>query len=228
MWASVSAKFAVTGGATAGIPTQAPAWQLSDDVLSLPSSQAVPSDFPAFRHKPVGGSHAPAFWQSLPFPHTTGLLPTHVPEEHLSVWVQRLLSLQTVPSALFGFEQPPVDVLHVPTKWHWSRAVHTTGLLPVQLPLWQESVCVHALPSLQATPLALTGLLQVPVEVLHTPTSWHWLLAVQTTGFPPVQVPAWQVSVCVQALLSLQTTPSALLGLEQTPVDVSQVPTVWH
>jgi hypothetical protein len=29
------------------MPTHAPAWQLFDEVLSLPSSQAVPSDFPA-------------------------------------------------------------------------------------------------------------------------------------------------------------------------------------
>jgi hypothetical protein len=98
----------------------------------------------------------------------------------------------------------------------------------VQLPLWQVSARVQAFPSLQATPLAFAGLLQIPVEALHTPMSWHWLLALQTTGFPPVQVPAWQVSVRVQASLSSQATPSALLGLEQTPVDVSQVPTEWH
>jgi hypothetical protein len=84
-----------------------------------------------------------------------------------------LLSLQAVPSALFGFGQTPVEVLHIPATWHWSLAVHTTGLAPPQLPFWQVSVLVQALPSLQATPLAFTGLLQVPFAVLHTPTSWH-------------------------------------------------------
>lgn len=87
---------------------------------------------------------------------------------------------------------------------------------------------VQALPSLQATPLAFAGLLHVPFEVLHTPTSWHWSEAVQTTGFPPVQVPVWQVSVRVQPLPSLQVVPSALFGFEQAPVDVSQAPTTWH
>jgi hypothetical protein len=40
----------------------------------------------------------------------------------------------------------------------------------------------------------------------------------------PVQVPAWQVSVWVQALLSAQAAPFALLGFEQIPVEVLHVP----
>jgi len=35
-------------------------------------------------------------------------------------------------------------------------------------------------------------------------------------GFPPMHVPFWQVSVCVQALLSLQE--AVLLGCEQVPL----------
>ena len=54
---------------------------------------------------------------------------------------------------------------------------------------------------------SLAGLEQVPVAGLHVPASWHWSLAVQTTGFEPVHVPLWQVSVCVQALPSLQVVP---------------------
>ena len=49
-------------------------------------------------------------------------------------------------------------------------------------------------------------------------------LAEQVTGLPPVQVPDWQVSVCVQALPSLHAVPFALAGFEQAPVDGSQVP----
>jgi hypothetical protein len=228
MWDSELARFVGVGAGTAGIPTQAPAWQLSLAVPSSPSSQAVPLALPGYRHRPVGGSHDPGFWQGLPLPHTTRLLPRHVPVEHVSVRVHMLPSLQVVPSALFGFEHAPVEVLQVPTEWHWSNAVQTTGLVPLQVPLWQESVVVQALPSLQATPFAFTGLEQVPFEVLHTPTSWHWSEAVQTTGFPPVHVPAWQVSARVHALPSLQVVPSALFGFEQTPLDVSQVPTAWH
>jgi len=54
------------------------------------------------------------------------------------------------------------------------------------------------------------------------------LSAVQVTGFPPVQMPAWQVSVCVQRLPSLQALPSDFAGFEQAPVDGLQVPAMWH
>src|SRR5258706_6584169 len=59
----------------------------------------------------------------------------------------------------------PVPGLHVPALWPWSGAAQTTGLAPVQAPVWQVSVCVQALPSLQVVPL---------------PTNWqpavqHWL-----------------------------------------------------
>jgi hypothetical protein len=51
---------------------------------------------------------------------------------------------------------------------------------------------------------------------------------VQTTGLPPVQVPFWQVSVRVQALLSLHVVPLAAFGFEQTPVAGLHVPATWH
>ena len=97
--------------------------------------------------------------------------------------------------------------LQVPTEWHWSRAVQTTGLEPVQVPFWQLSVCVQALPSLQVIPLDLGGFEQLPVPVSHVPTSWHWSRAVQVLGLLPVHTPLWQVSVRVQALPSLQAVP---------------------
>src|SRR5438876_749096 len=96
--------------------------------------------------------------------------------------------------------------------WHWCGAVQTTGLAPVQVPDWQVSVCVHALPSLQAVSLAAFGFEWTPVEVSHVCATWHWSSAVQTTGLAPVQVPDWQVSVCVHALPSLQAVPLAAFG----------------
>jgi hypothetical protein len=49
----------------------------------------------------------------------------------------------------------------------------------------------------------------------------------QTTGFWPVHTPAWQVSVWLHALPSLQPVPSAFAGLEQ-PVAGLHTPAVWH
>jgi hypothetical protein len=49
--------------------------------------------------------------------------------------------------------------------------VQTTGLPPEQVPVWQVSVRVHALPSLQTLPFGLFGFEQVPDIGLHVPTS---------------------------------------------------------
>jgi hypothetical protein len=51
---------------------------------------------------------------------------------------------------------------------------------------------------------------------------------VHTTGLPPVQMPAWHVSVRVHPLLSLQDAPSDFVGFEHVPVAGSHVPTPWH
>jgi hypothetical protein len=49
--------------------------------------------------------------------------------------------------------------------------VHTTEFVPVHAPLWHVSVCVHALPSLHAVPLAAVGLEHAPVSLLHVPAT---------------------------------------------------------
>ena len=86
------------------------------------------------------------------------------------------------------------------------------------------SVCVQASLSVQAVPSGFSGLEHVPVCGSQVPASWHCPRAVQTTGFVPTQAPAWQESLWVQALPSLQVEPSALFGLEQVPLAGSQVP----
>src|SRR5437016_12256785 len=92
------------------------------------------------------------------------------------------------------------------------------GLLPVQTPLWQVSVWVQALPSLQVLPLAFGGFEHVPVAGEQVPAVWHWSEAVQTTGLLPVQTPLWQVAVCVQAFPSLHVPPFAFNGFGRWPV----------
>src|SRR2546425_114769 len=99
----------------------------------------------------------------------TGLAPVQTPVWHVSVCVHPLPSLHAVPLAALGFEQVPVAGLHVPATWHWSLAVHVTGLAPVHTPERQVSVCVHALPSLHDVPLAAFGFEQVPVAGSHVP-----------------------------------------------------------
>jgi len=108
----------------------------------------------------------------------------------VSVSVQALPSLQSAPLALAGLLHAPVVGLQVPAVWHWSEAVHTTGSVPTHAPATQLSLRVQALPSSQGAPLALAGLLQVPVAGSQVPAVWHWSEAVHTTGFAPTQAPA--------------------------------------
>jgi hypothetical protein len=210
------------------LPVHVPDSHVSVCVQAFPSLHAVPFAFAGFEHNPVDVLHAPTSWHWSLAVHVTGLLPVHVPDSHVSVCVQAFPSLHVVPFAFAGFEHTPVDVLHVPTSWHWSLAVHVTGLLPVHVPDSQVSVCVQAFPSLHVAPFAFAGFEHNPVDVLHVPTSWHWSLAVHVTGLLPVHVPDSQVSVCVQAFPSLHVVPFAFAGFEHNPVDVLHVPTSWH
>jgi len=102
--------------------------------------------------------------------------------------------------------------------------VQVTELAPVQVPARQVSVLVHRLLSLQTVPSFLAGFEHVPLVESQLPAVWHWSLAVQVTGLAPVQVPAWHVSLCVQALPSLQPEPSFLVGFEHVPLVASHVP----
>jgi len=95
----------------------------------------------------------------------------------------------------------------------------------LQFPPWHVSVCVHKLPSVHVVPSAATGLEQ-PVPGLHVPATWHWSVAVHTTGFDPVHTPAWHVSVCVHRLSSLQEPPSFAGCAVHASAPSSQTPSV--
>jgi hypothetical protein len=133
-----------------------------------------------------------------------------------------LPSLHDVPAATGVCVTPPAG----------SHASVVQGLLssmatvpvPVHVPAWHVSVAVHALLSLQAVPSAFVGFEQTPVALSHVPALWHWSLATQVTGLPPLHAPAWQVSLCVHALPSLHDVPFGFSGLEHPPVPGSHVP----
>jgi hypothetical protein len=92
------------------------------------------------------------------------------------------------------------------------------------------SVCVQALLSLHDVPSPRgTGVEHAPVPGWHVPGALHWSPLVQTTGLLPAHAPLWQVSVCVQALLSLHAVPLLRgTGAEHVPVPVWHVPGALH
>src|SRR5262249_53307678 len=115
-----------------------------------------------------------------------------------------------------------------PASWHWSPALQTTGSRPVQTPAWQISLRVHAFPSSHVAPSGFVGLEQTPDDGSHTPASWHWSPALQTTGSRPVQTPASQVSLRLHAFPSSHVAPPAFVGLEHYPAVVPPTPASWH
>jgi hypothetical protein len=94
----------------------------------------------------------------------------------------------------------------------------------VHVPDWHESDCVHAFPSLHDIPSAAVGFEHTPVPGLQTPATWHWSLALQTTGFDPVHDPDWHESLCVHESPSLHEVPSTATGFEHEPVCGSHTP----
>jgi hypothetical protein len=209
-------------------PTQLPApSQISLPLQTLLSAHDVPAATGACA-TPAAGSQESVV-QGLPSSITGAVPDRHCPEAlQVSFPLHALPSEQEAPSGATGFEQLPVDGSHVPAIWHKSLAVHVTALPAPQEPAWQVSLSVHLLPSSHAAPFGLSGCEQVPVLGSHVPTSWHWSRAVHVTGLVPVQVPAWHVSVWLQALPSLQAVPSGLFGFEQLPVEGLHEPAAWH
>ena len=122
---------------------------------------------------------------------------THWPPWQASFWVQALLSVQ-------GF------VLLVKTQPPWVSQLSLVQTLPSShcKPLpdkhfasWQTSPWVHALPSSQATVLAVW--VQPPAAGLQA-SLVQTSLSSQSKGLPGVQLPPLQVSPCEQALPSSQ------------------------
>lgn len=161
------------GGVT-DIATQVPAWHESPVEQVFPSSHEVPSGLLPLEQTPEAGSHIPAIWQVLAGGGQTTAVPgVQAPAWQVSVVVQALLSVQVVPFAAFGFEQTPVAGAQTPTTWHESSAVQTFAVPPVQVPAWQASPVVHALPSVQVAPLGAVGFEQLPLAGSQTPAMWH-------------------------------------------------------
>jgi len=96
-----------------------------------------------------------------------------VPPSHAAARVHDFPSLQLVPSFAFGFEHTPVAGVHVPAMWHWSLAVHVTGLDPVHTPDWHVFVWKQRFELVHAVPSVTGGFEHTPVAGLHVPTAWH-------------------------------------------------------
>jgi hypothetical protein len=158
------------GHATAVPPVQAPAWQVSPVVQASPSLHGM-FDSGVCTHWPVAGSQA-ALWHWSWGVQTTAVPGTQTPVWQVSFWVQRLLSaLQAVPDSGVCTHWPVAG--SQAALWHWSWGVQTTAV-PAQLPsLWQMSLTVQRLPSVQLVPTAF-GFGCEPQTPAVQVRRWHW------------------------------------------------------
>ena len=111
-------------------------------------------------------------------------------------------------SARSGWSTRPSLGLHVPAAWHWSRrrAHHRiragAGAVLARVRL-RARVAVVARRAVRPR----SGWSRRPSPGCTSPPTWQVAGAGHVTGFAPVQVPFWHVSVCVHALPSLHVVP---------------------
>ncbi len=131
-------------------------------VQTTPSSQLGGSPF---TQRPVFGSHVSGPLQKTPSSQTTGC-PMQLPPLQVSSVVQLLSSSQ---GAVLGL------LTQLPVSRSQLSSVQTLpssqfgGGPPTQLPFWQASSVVQALPSLQLVPLAFAGFEHVPLVGSQVP-----------------------------------------------------------
>src|SRR2546428_464297 len=143
-------------------PKQMPAAHGSVRVQAAPSSLGAPLSLAGVLQAPDGGLQPAAVWHLLASMIRPPSGSTHFPYATPFVSVQALASLQGVPLGLAGLLQAPDAGLQTPAVWHWSAAVHVTGVAPTQAPAAQGSVRVQALPSSHGAPLSLAGMVPAP------------------------------------------------------------------
>src|SRR5205809_104338 len=186
-----------------------PPWQASPPVQALPSPQGVASSTAMPVHTPLW--HVSPVVQAFPSSH--GVLsgsgvPAQTPPSQVLLLVQEFLSSHAPPSS--------------------------SAALPTQVPFWQVSAAVQALPSSQVVPVnGVTAQLDVPLQVRVL----HWS-EVHVIAVPTHWPPLVQVSLKVQALPSSHVVPVSgvtvqldvplqVRVLHWSEVQVMAVPTHW-
>jgi hypothetical protein len=136
---------------------------------------------------------------TLPSSQLSGVPAVHTPAWQVSVPLQTLPSLQTVPLSTGVLAQPvtgsQLSVVHT------LPSVQSRAVPAVHTPPWQVSAPLQTSPSGHAVPFTTAVFVQPKtgsqLSVVHT------LLSSQLRGVPAVHTPLWHVSA------PLQTSPSA-------------------
>jgi hypothetical protein len=145
--------------------------QIPDDVhVQVSVVQTSPGGHVGVWTHPVVGLHA-ALWHWSWGVQTTAVPPPQVPFWQVSPVVQASPSLHGMFDSGVCTHWPVAG--SQAALWHWSWGVQTTAV-PAQLPsLWQTSLTVQRLPSVQLVPTAL-GFGSAPQTPAVQVRLWHW------------------------------------------------------
>ena len=189
-------------------PTHAPPLQVSLVVQALLSLQ---DNVFAVLTQPLDGLQLSSV-QGLPSLHTLAAPGTHAPLAQMSLTVQALLSLH---ARIFAANTQPLPLSQL-SLVHGLLSLQVTAGPATHAPALQMSPLVHALLSLQV--LVLLAIVQ-PSAGLQL-SSVQGLPSLHTLAAPGTHAPLAQMSLTVQALLSLQ---GEVFGVKTQPLLASQL-----
>ena len=170
---------------------------------------------------PVDESQTSAV-HGLPSSSTGGIPAAQVPAAlHVSLPLHAFPSEHELPAATGECAIPVAGSQLSVVHGLLSSIAGAVPAIQVPEPL-QTSLPLQTLASAQEVPVA-AGVCVTPATESQL-SDVHGLLSSTGTAEPGVQVPAWQASPAVHALLSLHSVPLGAMGLEQAPVLGSQVP----
>ena len=167
------------------------------------------SGLAGFEQAPLVGLHVPATWHWSLRRARHRVDPCSVPPGRCPSACTRCRRCTSSRSARSGSSRRRSTGSHVPATWHWSCAVHVTGFVPVHVPDWHASVCVHAFPSLQRRSVRRGRVRAAPLPGRRCPRRGTGPRR-RSSRRSPCRCPHWQVSACVHALPSLHVVPSGL------------------
>jgi hypothetical protein len=180
---------------------QAPLWQVSAPLQTLPSLHEVPFSTGALT-QPVAGLQLSVV-HTFPSLQLSGVPAVHTPLWQISLPLQTLPSAQEVPLATGVVVQPNVGLQL--SVVHGLPSLQARGVPAVHTPLWQVSAPSQTSASGQGVPLSTAALAQ-PVVGLQ-PSVVHGLPSLQSRAVPAAHAPPWQISTPLQTFPSEQDEP---------------------
>jgi len=124
---------------------------------------------------------------------------------------------------LSGFEQAPVVGSHIPTSWHWSLALHVTGVPAWQAPLpLQVSSPLQRSPSLHGVPGATFACVHAPFAPQVSVVHGLWSSQLEGVHVPVFENPSSNVYAAFELPTSMSRARNAPFA--QIPVASASVP----